>query len=82
MAVLPQVVGELARGLLPRMSAESDQWLMLMTLSGIVMSGSTTVFYGAWAEERQMGLFWFSRRTGCFRRCPSGSHRLCVIGLL
>jgi hypothetical protein len=37
---------------------------MLMTLAGIVMSGSTTVFYSAWAEERQMGLFGFVRRTG------------------
>ena len=63
-AVLPQVAGELAGGLLPRMSAESDQWLMLMTLSGIVMAGSTTVFYSAWAEERRMGMFRFARRTG------------------
>ncbi len=63
-AVLPQVTGELARGLLPRMSADSDQLFMLMTLSGIVMAGSTTVFYSAWAEERRMGMFRFVRHTG------------------
>ena len=69
-AVLPQAPGELARGLLPHMPAESGQWLMLMTLSGIVMSGSTTVYYSAWAEERQMGLFGFVRRAG--RRLTQG----------
>ena len=37
---------------------------MLVSLSGIVMAGSTTVYYGAWAEERGMGLFNFVRRTG------------------
>jgi hypothetical protein len=46
------------------MSAEGGQWLMLMTLSGIVMSGSTTVFYSAWAEQRRMGMFSFTRRAG------------------
>jgi Mn2+/Fe2+ NRAMP family transporter len=63
-AVLPQATSELARGLQPRMPTESGEWLMLMTLSGIVMSGSTTVFYSVWAEQRQMGLFGFVRRTG------------------
>jgi len=63
-SVLPQATSELARGLVPKLPTESGQWLMLMTLSGIVMSGSTTVFYSAWAEERQMGLFGFVRRTG------------------
>ncbi|MHC4401864.1 MAG: Nramp family divalent metal transporter [Planctomycetota bacterium] len=63
-AVLPQAMGELVGGLLPRLSGGSDQWLMLMTLSGIVMSGSTTVFYSAWAEERQMGMFGFTRKSG------------------
>jgi Mn2+/Fe2+ NRAMP family transporter len=69
-AVLPQATGELAGGLLPRMPAESGEWLMLMSLSGIVMSGSTTVFYSAWAEERKMGMFGFVRRTG--RRMTRG----------
>lgn len=63
-AVVPQSTGELASGLLPSELTESGQLLMLMTLAGIVMSGSTTVFYSAWAEERQMGLFGFVRRTG------------------
>ena len=63
-AVLPQATGELFRGLLPRVPAGSDELLMLISLAGIVMSGSTTVYYSAWAEERRMGLFGFVRRTG------------------
>ena len=69
-AVLPHAAGELARGLVPRAPSESGQWLMLMTLSGILMSGSTTVLYSAWVEERQMGMFGFVRRTG--RRLARG----------
>ena len=37
---------------------------MLVTLAGIVMSGSTTVYYSAWAEERRMGLFGLAKATG------------------
>jgi len=63
-AVLPRATEELVGGLVPQLPTENEQWLMLMALAGIVMSGSTTVFYSAWAEERQMGLFGFVRRTG------------------
>ena len=63
-AVLPQATGELARGLVPQVPKSTGEWLMLMALSGIVMSGSTTVFYSVWAEERQMGMFGFARRLG------------------
>ncbi len=60
-AVLPQATGELARGLVPRIPSGGDELLMLVSLAGIVMSGSTTVYYSAWAEERKMGLFNFVR---------------------
>ncbi len=73
LAVLPRATSELAGGLIPRMPTESGEWLMLMTLLGIVMSGSTTVFYSAWAEERQMGLFGFTRRSG--RRLARGESQ-------
>ncbi|MBC8869044.1 MAG: Nramp family divalent metal transporter [Planctomycetes bacterium] len=63
-AVLPRATEELVSGLVPQLPTENEQWLMLMALAGIVMSGSTTVFYSAWAEERQMGLFGHVRRTG------------------
>jgi Mn2+/Fe2+ NRAMP family transporter len=64
-AVLPQATGELLRGMRPRVPSGSDELLMLVSLAGIVMSGSTTVYYSAWAEERRMGMFDFVRRTGC-----------------
>ena len=56
-AVFPQVVDELARGLVPRVPTGANELLMLVSLAGIVMAGSATVFYSAWTEERQMGLF-------------------------
>ena len=62
--VLPQAAAELMRGLLPRVPSGSDELLMLVALAGIVMSGSATVYYSAWAEERGMGLFSLVRRTG------------------
>lgn len=63
-AVVPQAAGELSRGLLPRLPSQRGELLMLIALAGIVMSGSTTVYYSAWAEEREMGLYRFVRRTG------------------
>jgi Mn2+/Fe2+ NRAMP family transporter len=64
LAVLPRAVPELTRGLWPRLPRDEGEWLVLMALSGIVMSGSTTVYYSAWAEERRMGLYAFARRAG------------------
>ncbi|NOX55451.1 MAG: divalent metal cation transporter, partial [Planctomycetes bacterium] len=60
--VLPNVTGELLRGLVPRRPAGSDEWLMLVALVGIVMSGSATICYTAWVEERSMGLFGYARQ--------------------
>ncbi|MFV1964894.1 MAG: Nramp family divalent metal transporter [Pirellulaceae bacterium] len=55
--VFPGAAHDLREGLVPSLPSSSGEWLMLMTLSGIVMSGSTTVFYSVWAEERRMGLY-------------------------
>lgn len=63
-AVLPRAIGELAEGVLPSLPSQSDELLMMVALTGIVMSGSATVYYTAWAEERQMGLFGFARQLG------------------
>jgi Mn2+/Fe2+ NRAMP family transporter len=46
------------------MPSEADELQMLLVLAGIVMSGSATVCYSAWAEERGMGLFGLVKRTG------------------
>lgn len=63
-AALPRATGELAAGLAPSIPSRSDELLMIGSLIGIVMSGSTTVFYSAWAEERGMGLLGLARRLG------------------
>lgn len=63
-AVFPQAMGELARGMRPRIPTQSGELLMLVSLAGIVMSGSTTIYYSAWAEQREMGMFRFVRRAG------------------
>ena len=62
-AVVPQAMDELTAGLVPRRLSGSAELMMLVSLAGIVMSGSTTVYYSAWAEERGMGLFAFTKRT-------------------
>ncbi|HJN12407.1 MAG: Nramp family divalent metal transporter [Pirellulaceae bacterium] len=63
-SVLPQAMHELTAGLVPRPVKGAAELMMLVSLAGIVMSGSTTVYYSAWAEERGMGLFAFKKRTG------------------
>jgi Mn2+/Fe2+ NRAMP family transporter len=62
--MVPQVAGELAGGLIPRMPSREGELLMLVSLIGIVMSGSATVYYSAWVEEREMGLFAHARGMG------------------
>ena len=66
--VFPEVTGELASGLVPRMATSPDQLLVMMSLAGIVMAGSGTIKYSAWAEERDMGLFAHTRETGRLTR--------------
>ena len=56
--------GELARGLVPRRPSSPGELLMIVSLTGIVMSGSGTIRYSAWAEEREMGLLGYARRRG------------------
>jgi Mn2+/Fe2+ NRAMP family transporter len=62
--VLPGATHRLSEGLKPSLPSSGEEWLMLMTLSGIVMSGSTTVFYSVWAEERRMGMFHLTTHSG------------------
>ena len=66
--VFPEVTGELASGLVPRMATSPDQLLVMMSLAGIVMAGSGTIKYSAWAEERDMGLFAHAREAGRLSR--------------
>ncbi len=66
--VFPQVSGELARGLIPRAASGPEEWLVMMSLAGIVMAGSGTIKYSAWAEEREMGLLAHTRRVGRLSR--------------
>ena len=66
--IFPEVTGELASGLVPRMATSPDQLLVMMSLAGIVMAGSGTIKYSAWAEERDMGLFAHTRDTGRLSR--------------
>ena len=66
--VVPQVSGELARGLIPRAASGPEEWLIMMSLAGIVMAGSGTIKYSAWAEEREMGLLAHTRRVGRLNR--------------
>ncbi len=66
--IVPEVTGELASGLVPRMADSPDQLLVMMSLAGIVMAGSGTIKYSAWAEERDMGLFAHTRETGRLSR--------------
>lgn len=63
-AVIPQATGELFRGLSPSIPTQGDDLLILASLAGIVMSGSSTIYYTAWAEERGMGLFYAARHSG------------------
>lgn len=66
--VAPDVTGELGRGLVPRMATDFDQLLVMMSLAGIVMAGSGTIKYSAWAEERGMGLLGHAREHGRLTR--------------
>ncbi len=66
--IFPEVTGELASGLVPRMATSPDQLLVMMSLAGIVMAGSGTIKYSAWAEERDMGLFAHAREAGRLSR--------------
>ncbi len=66
--IFPETTGELASGLIPRMATSPDQLLVMMSLAGIVMAGSGTIKYSAWAEERGMGLFAHARETGRLTR--------------
>jgi Mn2+/Fe2+ NRAMP family transporter len=66
--IFPRVTGELASGLVPRMATSPDQLLIMMSLAGIVMAGSGTIKYSAWAEERDMGLFAHTREAGRMTR--------------
>lgn len=63
--VIPTIGSELVTGLIPRVPPSEpgkNALLMIAGLAGIVMAGSGTVRYSAWAEEREMGLFKLSRR--------------------
>ena len=62
--VLPGAMDTLASGLKPEIPTNGEELLMLVTLTGIVMAGSTTVYYSAWAEQLGMGLFGPIKRTG------------------
>ena len=65
--VVPEISGDLVRGLVPRIPPSepgNNAWLMIAALAGIVMAGSGTVRYIAWAEERRMGLFEYARDRG------------------
>ena len=64
LVVFPQATGELASGLIPTVPTRPGELLMLVSLAGIVMAGSTTLYYTAWTEERQMGMFGFVARVG------------------
>lgn len=61
---LPGATAELTAGLVPSVPSQPGELLMLVSLSGIVMAGSTTIYYSVWAEERQMGLLGHARRIG------------------
>ena len=62
--MVPRVTGELASGLIPRLPSQEGELMMLVSLIGIVMSGSATIYYSAWVEEREMGLFGHARGLG------------------
>ncbi len=62
--VLPGVIGELAGGLVPSLPSRPGELLMVVSLAGIVMAGSATIYCTGWVEERGMGLFDHVRRSG------------------